>query len=145
MVINFVGLEISIPTLIWTLINFLILLFVVNKFLFKPVIRFMDDRQERINKKLKIKSDADKIFEEDDLRLQGEISDANSEAFGMVQTARNEAEAEKDKAIRDAGMSAAREMEDSKDRVSEEEKLAKEKLDEQMPEYVDILKRKLLK
>ena len=145
MVINFVGLEISIPTLIWTLINFLILLFVVNKFLFKPVLRFMDDRQERINKKLKIKSDADKALEEDELRLQDELSDANSRAFGMVQNARKEAETERDKAIKDADMSAARELEESKDRVSEEEKLAKEKLNEQMPDYVDILKQKILK
>ena len=145
MVINFVGLEISIPTLIWTLINFLILLFVVNKFLFKPVIKFMDERQGRIDKKLKVKSDADKVFEEDDLRLKKELSDTSDKAYEAVQNAKKEAESKTEETLKDLRTKVASEIETSKDKVLQEEKQAEEKLDEQMPEYVDLLKKKILK
>ena len=145
MVINFVGLEISIPTLIWTLINFLILLFVVNKFLFKPVIKFMDERQGRIDKKLKVKSDADKVFEEDDLRLQKELSDTSDKAYEAVQNAKKEAESKTEETLKDLRTKVASQIEASKDKVLQEEKQAEEKLDEQMPEYVDLLKKKILK
>lgn len=42
-------LSINISELVLTILNFLLLWFLLNKFLFKPVIRFTEERQSRIN------------------------------------------------------------------------------------------------
>ena len=42
-------LSINISELIWTIINFFLLLFLLKHFLFDPISRFMDDRQARID------------------------------------------------------------------------------------------------
>jgi len=42
-------LSINISELVLTILNFLLLWFLLNKFLFKPVIRFTEERQARIN------------------------------------------------------------------------------------------------
>lgn len=42
-------LSINISELVLTVLNFLLLWFLLNKFLFKPVIRFTEERQARIN------------------------------------------------------------------------------------------------
>ena len=41
--------SINISELIWTVINFFLLLFLLNRFLYKPVISFMEQRQARID------------------------------------------------------------------------------------------------
>ena len=47
--------SINISELIWTVINFFLLLFLLNRFLYKPVISFMEERQARIDAKLRLK------------------------------------------------------------------------------------------
>ena len=42
-------LSINISELIWTIINFLLLFFVLKRFLFKPLLNFMDARQAKID------------------------------------------------------------------------------------------------
>ena len=41
--------SINISELIWTVINFLLLVLLLNRFLYKPVISFMENRQARID------------------------------------------------------------------------------------------------
>ena len=42
------GLTIQISVLLWTVITFCILMFFLNKFLFKPLLAFMDAREQKI-------------------------------------------------------------------------------------------------
>ncbi len=55
--------SINISDLIWTIINFLLFCFLLNHFLFKPVLRFMDDRQARVDAKLSEKREAEALAE----------------------------------------------------------------------------------
>jgi len=41
--------QIDPSTLIWTIINFLLLMVLLNRFLFKPLTKFMQERQRRID------------------------------------------------------------------------------------------------
>ena len=52
--------SINISELIWTVINFFLLLFLLNRFLYKPVISFMEERQARIDAKLREEEEAKK-------------------------------------------------------------------------------------
>ena len=44
MILDIVGLQISVPEFILTIISFFLFMFLLNKFLFKPVLSFMDAR-----------------------------------------------------------------------------------------------------
>ena len=61
--------SINISELIWTVINFFLLLFLLNRFLYKPVISFMEERQARIDAKLREEEEAKARIEENDARL----------------------------------------------------------------------------
>ena len=58
--------------LIWTVINFFLLLFLLKHFLYTPVLRFMEDRQARMDAKLNEEKQAQAKVEENDARLLSE-------------------------------------------------------------------------
>lgn len=72
--------SINISDLIWTIINFLLFCFLLNHFLFKPVLRFMDDRQARVDAKLSEKREAEALAEENDARIESEKEKSRDEA-----------------------------------------------------------------
>src|SRR4051812_12086174 len=45
-------LGINLPGLIWHLINFLVLLFILQRFVFPPVLQLLDERQRRIRESM---------------------------------------------------------------------------------------------
>ena len=67
--------EIQLSLIVWTVICFFIMLFVLDKLLLKPMLRFMDDRQKRIEsaevKKQEL-SEAKKNIEDEIKRLTAE-------------------------------------------------------------------------
>ena len=72
--------SINISELIWTVINFFLLLFLLNRFLYKPVISFMEERQARIDAKLREEEEAKARIEENDARLLDEKAKSREEA-----------------------------------------------------------------
>lgn len=71
-------------------VNFLILLFLLNKFLYKPILKVLDDRQSKIAQS---KSDAEKITLElqkiEDARDQ-KLESAMAEARELINDAKNQ-------------------------------------------------------
>ena len=72
--------SINISELIWTVINFFLLLFLLNRFLYKPVISFMEQRQARIDAKLREEEEAKARIEENDARILEEERGRNRKA-----------------------------------------------------------------
>ncbi len=79
--------SINISDLIWTIINFLLFCFLLNHFLFKPVLRFMDDRQARVDAKLSEKREAEALAEENDARIESEKEKSRDEAKRILSKA----------------------------------------------------------
>ena len=73
-------LSINISELIWTIINFFLLLFVLKHFLFDPICRFMDDRQARIDAGFEAEREAKAKLEEHDRQLAEQRAEARREA-----------------------------------------------------------------
>ena len=71
--------SINISELIWTVINFFLLLFLLNRFLYKPVISFMEQRQARIDAKLREEEEAKARIEENDARILDEKARSREE------------------------------------------------------------------
>ncbi len=104
------ALGINLPSLLWHTINFLLLVGLLTKFLYKPVIRIMDDRSARIRESMEhadaIKEQLAKTSEETRLQLeaarkegQAILEQANQIAEKVRGQARQEAQAEADKIV----------------------------------------------
>lgn len=90
---------IQLPVLLWTVICFCLLVFILNHFLFKPMLVFMDRRQEKIDRAARKKEEHARALAEAETamaafraeeerhmaeRIQTEIAGAKREAEDLV-------------------------------------------------------------
>ncbi len=118
----FETLGINLPGLFWHTLNFLVLLFVLKRFLFPPVLRMLDERQARIRESMEraeqIQAESARAAETvkaqlDDARREGQnIINNASQIAQRIQTERQQqAQAEYEAILRRAQEDAARERE----------------------------------
>jgi len=138
-------LDLHLPLMLFVLVLFLTLLVLLNNMLFRPLIKFMDDRDASIAKDL----EAAKSF-------SGNTDELNAEAEDIISKAKNEAATIRQKAIDDEKTLAASKVETKQNEIDKEyggfvEKLASEKeklkneLLSQMPLFKESLKAKFSK
>lgn len=84
--------EINFQELIYSAINFLILFVVLFVFLYKPVLRMMDDRKKSITESLSAAEEARKETEATKASLQAEIVKARQQAAELVTAAEKASE-----------------------------------------------------
>ena len=144
MVVNLVGLEISVPVLLWTIINFFILMFLLNKFLFKPIIKVMDQRRAKIEEGLKAGEDANKAMEENEKKLEEELAASAGEARQIIAEARSESDKEKSKVLEETHKQVSEMRKEVKEHIDAEETTARDTLKEEIPDLVSVLTNKLL-
>ena len=80
-------LSINISELIWTVINFVLLLLLLKHFLYKPICEFMDARQARIDEGLEKERAAQEELRAEDARQEEERQDARARARALLQQA----------------------------------------------------------
>lgn len=144
MVLDLVGLQISVPEFIWTIISFLLFMFLLNKFLFKPVISFMDERKARIDAGLEEGKKANAALKENEARLARELAEKGGEARNVISEARSEAEKAKSETLDAAHSEAEKLHKNVRERVKAEEDAAVRELDGSMSELVAVLSGRLL-
>ena len=138
-------LDLHLPLMLFVLVLFLTLLVLLNNMLFKPLVKFMDDRDDSIAKDL----EAAKSF-------SGNTDELNAKADEVIGNAKNEAATIRQKAIDDEKTLAASKVETKQNEIDKEyesfvEKLASEKetlkneLLSQMPLFKQSLKAKFSK
>lgn len=145
MVFNLLGLEISIPTLIWTVVNFFLLLFLLNKFLFKPVMKFVDQRNEKIKAGIKEGKDAEKLLAETQSKLKEELTEANAQAREIIEKGKTIDAQNRAKSLEVTHKKVSEMKEKLRVDIKSEENTLKEEIDEQMPVMVDDFVKSLLK
>lgn len=138
-------LDLHLPLMLFVLVLFLILLVLLNNMLFKPLVKFMDDRDASIAKDL----EAAKGF-------SGNTDELNAKADEVISDAKNKAADIRQKASDDEKILAASKVEMKQTEIHTEynifiEKLATEKknlknsLLSQMPLFKESLKAKFSK
>jgi F-type H+-transporting ATPase subunit b len=116
------SLGINLGAVLWHTVNFLILLWVVRRFLYKPVVRMLDDRSARIREGLaqseRVREETARLEEQsrtilDDARRESQqlLAQANRNAEQTMAEARRQAQAEGDRLIERARTEIARERE----------------------------------
>lgn len=123
----------SLQSLPWYLINFLLLVIVARIFLYKPVIRFMNERKERMQAErdaidsgnLQLKERLGGIDQEHELRMEAtdkEVSDklirADEDAKAILQDAYDQAERILENARKAASEETAKAREELREEIS---------------------------
>jgi len=138
-------LDISVPLMLFDLVLFLSLLVVLNRMLYKPLLKFMDDRDNSIANDLTAAKS-----------LSGNSEALHAEAEGILDEARSRASEIRQKAIEEAKVVAESKAENKRAELDKEyasfmEKLESEKetlrnsLLSQMPLFKESLKAKFSK
>jgi F-type H+-transporting ATPase subunit b len=75
---------VDVPKLLFQVINFLLLLYLLNRFLFKPVLKLLDERESRIKKGLEDAEAAARDRELAQAEREAALDEARKEAQAMI-------------------------------------------------------------
>lgn len=144
MVLDIVGLQISVPELIWTVICFFLLMFLLDKLLYKPIFKVMDARNAKIAAGLDEGRAAQNAMTENDGRLAAELLQTGNDAKELISARRSDAEEEKSRLIAEARSNADGISREIREKLLAEEADAVSDIGDELPVLVALLSEKLL-
>jgi F-type H+-transporting ATPase subunit b len=107
-------------TLVFSLVNFGILLYLLKRLLFKPALEFLDRRREQIASRIKSARTSETQAQQLVVERESELQQARERAESILEDARHEGEAVIAKAKVAAKNEAAKILADSKHRLEQE-------------------------
>lgn len=137
-------LSINISELIWTVINFFLLLFLLRHFLYKPICEHMDARQARIDAGLEKEREAKAALQAADERLAEKQQAAREEARALLQRTEEESLRESGETLIEAKRSAKAAEEQNREKMQHEIRQEHERLAEAEPALAASLAQALL-
>lgn len=131
-------------TLIIQLINFLLLMFLLNRLLFRPMVRVLDERRERTQgrreRATEVDAEADAIWE----KYQKSLHDARLEADRARSELVRRADAERQKLLDQASAQAEETVAQIRARVRAEAESARKALGEEAERLAGAVAQKIL-
>lgn len=112
--------EIDVKDLIFVMVNFLILVAILYKFMWGPVINMIDSRQQTIDDSLNKADAARKEAEQMSVKLAEEIADARRQAKSIIDEAQKSAETVKEDILAQARDSADSMLERAQAEIAKE-------------------------
>lgn len=137
-------LSINFSELFWGIFNFFLLLFLLNRFLYKPLIKFMDDRKARIDAGL---DEEKKALEEEQANndgIEAALDEKRVEAKSIIEKAGAKNKASHSQAISEARSDAEKTVLDARENAAKVEKQLEERVKQQSQELARLLADKLL-
>lgn len=137
-------LSINFSELFWGIFNFFLLLFLLNRFLYKPLIKFMDERKARIDAGL---DEEKKALEEEQANndgIEAALDEKRVEAKSIIEKAGAENKASHSQAISEARSDAEKTVIDARENAAKVEKQLEERVKQQSQELARLLADKLL-
>lgn len=138
------GLGIDIKILAAQIINFAIVVYVLQRFLYKPVLSMLDKRRREIEEGLKLKADMEEEKEKLVERRKKIVKDANSEAQRIVAAAVTDAKKEGERIVEEARVEAKQEFDKRMAEVARERTKTIDEARQKALEYAVILSEKIL-
>ena len=137
-------LSINFSELVWTIINFFLLFFVLKRFLFNPISRFMDSRQARIDEGHEAEREAAEAAAENEARLLEERQEQREEARQLINSAALAAQERRDQAVLQAQNAAGDAARLADEALEEQRRRETEQLSAREDELAALLARRLL-
>ena len=122
-------LSINVSELIWTIVNFFLLYFLLKRFLYTPVVRFLDARQARLDEAEKKEAEARAAADEIDRQIEEQKALRREEAAEILAEAKE---------------AAARALEDANASLRAEQERERATLASDTPELAAMLAERLL-
>ena len=136
--------SINVSEVIWTIICFFVLLFVLKKFLFHPLVTFMDERQARIDEGAAAKQQSDERIRKNDAALEESWKARNDEAKALLNSGKTEAEALRAKNVAQAHAQAHEQEKEARERMKAEREETLAQAEQKVPELVELLSAQLM-
>ena len=137
-------LSINVSELIWTIVNFFLLYFLLKRFLYTPVVRFLDARQARLDEAEKKEAEARAAADEIDRQIEEQKALRREEAAAIL-TEAQKADAEQSRqSFAEAKEAAARALEDANASLRAEQERERATLASDTPELAAMLAERLL-
>lgn len=126
-------------------IAFLLLVWFLKKFVYPPLVKAIDDRQETIEKSAKAAAEAESHAKEAEENVKKVLKQARKEADDIVATAHKEATALAADADEKAKKQAAHIVNEAKDQIQQDVRDAKKALRHETAELVALATEKIVK
>lgn len=136
--------NIDLWTSILTVISFFLLYFLLNTFLFKPLLKFMDERKARIDAGLEEGKKAKQAKDENRRALDEDIKKTGGAAKELLANSKSADDDARSKELAAARDQASEAMKQGRAKVEEERKDAEASVEADMPEFVAVLAARLL-
>ena len=137
-------LEPNFGLIFWTVVNFLILVFLLAKFAWKPIIKALDDREKKIKDDISsaqaARTEAQKIKQE----IEAKLEDISNQSIQKLKEAQEIADVEKQKIIAEANKQAGIILEQAKSEIDIQTQKAIEMLKTQMADTTLIALKKII-
>lgn len=128
----------------WTVVNFLILVFLLAKFAWKPIIKTLDDREKKIKDDISsaqaAREEAQKIKQE----MEAKLEDISNQSFKKLKEAQSLADEEKKKILDSAAKQANAMVEQAKTEIAGQTQKAIEALKMQMADTTLLALKKII-
>lgn len=137
--------DVSPGVVFWTIVTFVILLWVLKKFTWKPILMALDQRESAIRESLekaeKAKEDAQKVLDAN----QANLAKAEEESKQIINQSRSYAEKLKEQIIKESREQARKLIEDATSEIERQKEAAFEELKNQIAEIAVNAAEKILK
>lgn len=136
--------SINVSEVIWTIVCFFALLFVLKKFLFDPLIRFMEQRQAAIEQGLERGRDAQRKKDENDAALREKWRERSVEAKQLLAEGKTADDRERAWVLESTQKETNKALQEANQRIEQERRQVCADAQEQLPQLVSILAQQLL-
>jgi F-type H+-transporting ATPase subunit b len=106
--------------MIWTVVTFLVLVYVLGKVAWKPLLRALKDREDGIRKAIDDAASARQSADQMKAQYEQELASAQEKAGGFLSQARSESQKVRDQMVKEAEAEARRLTEQTKRQLEEE-------------------------
>ena len=137
--------SIHVTELIWAAICFLVLLVVLKKLLFDPIIRVMDERKANVADGLEAGRKAKQARDDNDAAILQAHKETAQQASRLLEQTKADNEKARQQAVAAAKQESAQSMKDVRAELREEESAVSARMDAELPELVELLTDALLK
>lgn len=136
--------SINVSEVIWTIVCFFALLFVLKKFLFDPLIRFMEQRQAAIDQGLERGRNAQRKKDENDAALREKWRERSVEAKQLLAEGKTADDRERAWVLESTQKETNKALQEANQRIEQERRQVCADAQEQLPQLVSMLAQQLL-
>jgi F-type H+-transporting ATPase subunit b len=137
-------LSINVSEVIWTIVCFFALLFVLKKFLFDPLLRFMEQRQAAIDQGLERGRDAQRKKDENDAALREKWRERSVEVKQLLAEGKTADDRERAWVLESTQKEINKALQEANQRIEQERRQMCADAQEQLPQLVSMLAQQLL-